>query len=336
MSQYIYSFENGTNGSAYTIDTPANGAGAVSIPASNTHPAHGSLALLATGASGYQYVQKNIPVSVTDFAVRYYFYADALSTGDYDDLRISSSTTDTTAAYRAIGVRREASNKLRLYDSTGATIWTSSAALSANTLYRVELRVQCGVSANGVVTGAYYLGDSATAVQSFSITTATTTSSILAVRMGKQYSSAFGTTINTWYDDLVLDDAPTGLIGPWSSAENSIPVADAGYLQTNVEPYATVTLDASASRDPDNNSLTYSWTQTAGPAVTLSDTTAIKPTFIAPATLAGTTLTFQLIVNDGIADSISDTVNVVVAAHTLWRIDNPVGPVLSPIRLTLM
>lgn len=334
MSQYIYGFENGTNGSPYTIDTPANGAGAVSIPASNAHSAHGSLALLATGASGYQYVQKNLPVAVTDFAVRYYLYADALSTGDYDDLRISSSTTDTTAAYRAIGVRREASNKLRLYDSTGATIWTSTASLSVNTLYRVEVRVQCGVSANAVVTGGYYLGDSTTAVQSFSITTATTTSNVLAIRLGKQYSSAFGSTINTWYDDLILDDAPTGLIGPWNSSQNSVPIADAGYLQTNVEPYVTVMLDGTASHDPDDNPLTYAWSQTAGPAVTLSSTTSATPTFTAPATTGGTTLTFQLIVNDGTVNSSADTVDIVVAAHTIWEIENPVGPVLKPIRLT--
>ena len=334
MSQYLYNFEDGTNGVSYVIDTPANGAGAVTILASNTQKAHGSLSLLATDASGYQYVQKNLPATVTDCAVRYYLYATELSTGDYDDLRISSSTTDTTAAYRAVGVRREASNKLRLYDNTGATIWTSTASLSINTLYRVEVRVQCGTSANGVVTGGYCLGDSMTAVQTFSISTATTTSNILAVRLGKQYSAAFGSTINTWYDDLAIDDAPTGLIGPWTNPGNSAPVAEAGFMQANVEPYSTVTLDGASSHDADNDPLTYTWSQTAGPAVTLSSTTSATPTFTAPPTTGGTTLTFQLIVNDGTANSSADTVNIIVAAHTIWEIENPVGPVLKPIRLT--
>ena len=33
--------------------------------------------------------------------------------------------------------------------------------------------------------------------------------------------------------------------------------------------------------DPDGNAFTYAWTQTGGPAVSLSDATAAKPTFTA-------------------------------------------------------
>ncbi len=74
------------------------------------------------------------------------------------------------------------------------------------------------------------------------------------------------------------------------------PIASAGPAQT-VAAGATVTLDGSGSSDPNGDSLTYQWTQTAGPAVTLSSATAVKPTFTAPATAA--TLTFQLVVSNG-------------------------------------
>ena len=74
---------------------------------------------------------------------------------------------------------------------------------------------------------------------------------------------------------------------------------------------STVTLDGSGSYDP-GNSPTYQWTQTAGPNVTLSSSTAVKPTFTAPA--SATTLTFQLVVKDGTQTSQPATVNITVNA----------------------
>jgi YVTN family beta-propeller protein len=92
---------------------------------------------------------------------------------------------------------------------------------------------------------------------------------------------------------------------------NQPPVAAAGPDQT-VQEGSSVTLDGSASVDADNESLTFSWVQTAGPSVVLSDPTAAKPTFTAPSVdSAGATLTFQLTMSDGIASD-SDTVNVSV------------------------
>jgi LmbE family N-acetylglucosaminyl deacetylase len=87
------------------------------------------------------------------------------------------------------------------------------------------------------------------------------------------------------------------------------PVANAGPDQT-VQVSALVQLDGSGSSDPHGNSLTYHWTQTAGPAVTLSSATAVNPSFTAPA--SATTLTFQLIVNNGQSDSSPDTVTITV------------------------
>lgn len=57
-----------------------------------------------------------------------------------------------------------------------------------------------------------------------------------------------------------------------------------------------VSLDGSLSFDPDGDPFTYAWTQSAGPAVTLSDFASASPTFAAPAGPA--TLTFELRVTD--------------------------------------
>lgn len=63
---------------------------------------------------------------------------------------------------------------------------------------------------------------------------------------------------------------------------------------------------------PGGGSLSVSWAQTAGPAVTLSSTTAVSPTFTAPASMAGSVLTFSLVVTDAGGTSAPDTVQVTV------------------------
>jgi hypothetical protein len=91
---------------------------------------------------------------------------------------------------------------------------------------------------------------------------------------------------------------------------NTAPVASAGGSQS-VASSATVTLDASASDDADGHALTYSWSQVSGPAVTLSDTSAAKPTFTAP--VGPATLSFQVTVDDGHTGTDMATVSVTVA-----------------------
>jgi hypothetical protein len=93
---------------------------------------------------------------------------------------------------------------------------------------------------------------------------------------------------------------------------NEPPTADASPDQT-VDEGATVTLDASSSSDLDDGIASYLWTQTAGTSVTLSDTTAVQPTFIAPnVDEEGEALSFQLTVTDngGLQDSDTCIVNI--------------------------
>ena len=93
---------------------------------------------------------------------------------------------------------------------------------------------------------------------------------------------------------------------------NQAPVAQAGADQT-VQEGSLVTLRAGDSFDPDGDPLTYSWAQSAGPAVALSDATALAPTFTAPSVGAGgETLTFTVTVSDGVSQS-TDEVQVAVS-----------------------
>jgi len=105
-----------------------------------------------------------------------------------------------------------------------------------------------------------------------------------------------------------------------SGSEQHSPIADAGPDLTLFSGESAV-LDGSGSSDQDGDSLSYHWSQKSGPTVSLNNAQTVHPSFTAPLVSVFTTLKFQLIVNDGQADSAPSTVIVTVVPRPDIQID---------------
>ena len=102
---------------------------------------------------------------------------------------------------------------------------------------------------------------------------------------------------------------------------NDPPIADAGPTQT-VGEGVRVTLNGSNSSDPDDGIASYLWEQTGGSSVTLSSTTAVRPTFTTPNVgVGGESFTFQLTVTDNGNQESTDTCIV----NVTWTNDPPIA-----------
>ncbi len=125
------------------------------------------------------------------------------------------------------------------------------------------------------------------------------------------YTDFFADVPGTYVIQLVVND---GLLYSEPNATtvitvNSAPVADAGPDQF-VPLYTTVTLDGSGSFDPDGDPITYMWTFVSKPAG--SSSSLVSPTGVYTDFFADTpgTYVIQLVVNDGLLDSVADTVTI--------------------------
>ena len=100
----------------------------------------------------------------------------------------------------------------------------------------------------------------------------------------------------------------SGADQPFKVLAPDAPTADAGADQT-VSTGDTVQLDGSGSSDPEDDTLTYSWTLSVpdGSAATLSDATLINPTFVAD--VYGQYVA-TMVVNDGTSDSDPDSIEI--------------------------
>ncbi|MEM7203829.1 MAG: Ig-like domain-containing protein, partial [Planctomycetota bacterium] len=91
------------------------------------------------------------------------------------------------------------------------------------------------------------------------------------------------------------------------NADNHAPTANAGNPMT-VTGGETVQLAATAT-DPEGQGMTYTWTQIAGPPVTLTAADTATPSFTAPEGVTDTDVQFQVSVSDGTNASV-DTITV--------------------------
>jgi hypothetical protein len=98
---------------------------------------------------------------------------------------------------------------------------------------------------------------------------------------------------------------------------NGVPTvpANAGTNRTDVEPFETVTLDASAT-----NGSTYSWARTSatgGENPSLTGGSTAVATYTAPANIDGTSIVWTVTANGSDTDAVTHT----VLPHNFWKYD---------------
>lgn len=129
-----------------------------------------------------------------------------------------------------------------------------------------------------------------------------------------------GTTEPDEFFDVTLNNATGGTL----TGATAVRVAIAANSAVNAAPNAVtsgnatvtenavVTIDGGQSDDPDGDTITFQWNQTAGPAVTLTGPNTAIVTFTAPQVSSSTALQFQLQVTDagGLSDAATVTITV--------------------------
>ena len=91
---------------------------------------------------------------------------------------------------------------------------------------------------------------------------------------------------------------------------NQAPTANAGADQSVIAG-ESVALSGSGT-DPEGSTLTYSWTQTAGPDAGISGANGAQATVTVPSAAPGTVLTFELTVTDSGGEADSDSVSLTI------------------------
>jgi hypothetical protein len=319
--------EGGTNGTTVSTGNSGGTSGTawdlVSIPTgtltySNTQAQQGTLShkfVTTTATTAEAIVRWGDALNLTAASLRFYVFLPGTNPTVATTLAQFSTNNSGTIAGSAKAVLAT-TGKLAIQDAAGTSLFNSTNVLPTNTWVRIELFVSPGTTtSNGTIGGGYATGTGA-------LTEQFTSTATVNAGVGPIGRAQFGKNSGTWstqtfyMDDMALGNTGT-FIGTGAFASNVAPTGNAGSAQTNVEPYTTVTLTGTDS-DSDGTVASRAWTQTAGtPTVTLTGSTTQTPTFTAPGTISGTTLTFSYQVTDNLgATSTASTTTVAVLGAT--------------------
>lgn len=193
------------------------------ITFSNVQAAHGTLSYRILPTAGQESFFIWSRAATSAMAARFYVYFTGFpgSLEEFGQL----TTTDAVSFTSLARLVFTPTNNLRVLDSTGANLWTSSSPMAINTWYRFEIYGALGGTATtGTIQAAYYALDSTTAIDSFSTTSANLgTANFGYLRIGKIGSSSWNTAM--YVDDIAQQQQASGLIGPYTAP----PAAPAAY-----------------------------------------------------------------------------------------------------------
>lgn len=275
--------EGGTNGTTVTTGNSGGVSGdawsLVNIPASSTitydtvGASHGSLGYnVTTAATNLSPYFEKVVTTANRHAVRFYFKLPVLPsvTNPICVFRLAAAT--------AADIRVSSTNQLRLTDSAGGTLVTTTTTLVANTWYRCEAAVDA-------VGGGYALklfaGDSTTPLDDLSGSGGSFGAAQLTKeRYGKPASGTFIGTI--YIDSIAAQDLATGFIGPVSNPTSTVRptsvVSNPGVF-TNVGGSASLeaamadesdTTYAQSPANPAGAAITFGFSELAAGAVTVN------------------------------------------------------------------
>ena len=116
------------------------------------------------------------------------------------------------------GLQLRTDRKLAVVNDASAAVFTAATACDVDTWYRLEIAMAKGTdTSTGVINFAYYLGDSTSAIETYSVSNANCgTDDWTGVRWGKLTGIAF--SLDLYFDDFAASTGTTTLLGPMLGA----------------------------------------------------------------------------------------------------------------------
>ncbi len=215
------SAEMGTSGTTIDASNPGDSInasfdlirGSDPITFNSSQAAHGALSYRILPTAGQESFFVWTRAATSSMAARFYIYFTGFpgSLEEFGQLTTTDAISFTSLARLAF----TPTNNLRVIDSSGAALWTSSNPMVINTWYRFEIYAALGGTATtGTIQAAYYALDNTTAIDSFSTSSANLgTTNFAYLRIGKIGSSSSWNTA-MYIDDVAQKQQASGFIGP--------------------------------------------------------------------------------------------------------------------------